>query len=78
MLHVNNHTYIIRGIEVFEKTGRSKLEAQHGQKLKYPTLFLTPYMDTPENRKNLYTKINKRVEQMFTDGLLGEVSAILA
>lgn len=29
ILHVNNYTYIIRGIEVFEKTGASKLEAQH-------------------------------------------------
>lgn len=67
MLHVNNYTYIIRGIEVFEKTGKSKLEAQHGQKLKYPTLFLTPYTDTSENRALLYDKINLRVKQMFDD-----------
>lgn len=62
MLHVNNWTYVIRGIEIFEETGRSKLEAQHGQKLKYPTLFLTPY---DGDRARLYEKINTRVEQMF-------------
>ncbi len=67
MLHVNNYTYIIRGIEVYEKTGKSKLEATHGQKLLYPTLFLTPYTDSPENRKALYEKINHRVQKMFDD-----------
>ena len=65
MLHVNNYTYIIRGIEVFEKTGKSKLEAQHGQKLRYPTLFLTSYTDSPDNRRELYDRINLRVQNMF-------------
>ena len=26
-LHPNNHTYVIRGIEIFEETGKSKLES---------------------------------------------------
>jgi tRNA dimethylallyltransferase len=65
MLHVNNYTYIIRGIEVWEKTGKSKLEAAHGHKLIYPTLFITPYTDSVENRKSLYGHIDLRVSQMF-------------
>lgn len=73
MLHVNNYTYIIRGIEVFEKTGRSKLEAIHGQKLLYPTLFITPYIDSTENRTTLYERINLRVQKMFDDWLIEEV-----
>ena len=73
MLHVNNYTYIIRGIEVFEKTGKSKLMSQHWQKLRYPTLFLTPYTDSPENRKELYDRINLRVQKMFDDWLIEEV-----
>lgn len=73
MLHVNNYTYIIRGIEVFEKTGKSKLEAVHGQKLLYPTLFITPYTDSSTDRQVLYTRINLRVKEMFKSWLVDEV-----
>lgn len=73
MLHVNNYTYIIRGIEVFEKTGKSKLEATHGQRLLHPTLFLTPYTDSTENRRELYERINLRVQKMFDSWLVEEV-----
>lgn len=73
MLHVNNYTYIIRGIEVFEKTGKSKLEASHWQKLRYPTLFLTPYTDSIENRAQLYANINLRVQKMFDYWLIEEI-----
>lgn len=66
ILHPNNRSYIIRGIEIFEDTGRSKLEAQHGLILKYPTLFLSPYEDSLEKRAALYEKINLRVADMFS------------
>lgn len=77
ILHPNNHTYIIRGIEIFEETGHSKLDAEDEKPtLKYPTIFLTPYTDSPENREKLYTKINLRIDEMFTDGLVEEVKNI--
>lgn len=77
ILHPNNHTYIIRGIEIFEETGRSKLEAESPTPiLKFPTIFLTPYEDTEENRQSLYEKINRRIDTMFADGLLEEVKTI--
>lgn len=73
-LHINNHTYIIRAIEIFEETGKSKKESfSRVPTLKYPTFFLTPYTDSPENRVILYEKINARIKQMFTDGLVQEV-----
>lgn len=76
-LHPNNHTYIIRGIEIFEETGKSKLESiDEKPELKYPTIFLTPYTDNPENRQNLYNKINSRINEMFDDGLVNEVKNI--
>jgi tRNA dimethylallyltransferase len=65
-LHVNNYTHIIRGIEIYEDTGKSKLEASHGQKLRYETLFFTPYTDSPDDRKILYDRINARVRDMFS------------
>lgn len=77
MLHVNNYTYIIRGIEIFEKTGKSKLESSHWQKLLYPTLFLTPYTDSPEDRSILYARINERIEKMFFSWLIEETRYIL-
>lgn len=77
ILHPNNHTYIIRGIEIFEETGRSKLDAEDEKPtLKYPTIFLSPYTDSPENREKLYTKINSRIDEMFDDGLVEEVKNI--
>lgn len=69
-LHPNDRHYIIRGIEVFEKTGKSKAENIDTPKLKYDTLFLTPY---DGNREVLYRRINLRVEEMFRNWLIEEV-----
>ena len=76
-LHPNNHTYIIRAIEIIESTGISKSESfDNTPKIRFPTLFLTPYTDTIENRKKLYENINARIAKMFTDGLVEEVECI--
>lgn len=76
-LHPNNHTYIIRAIEIFEETGKSKLESiDYKPKLEYPTVFLTPYEDSLENRKSLYEKINSRISLMLKNGLVAEVENI--
>lgn len=75
-LHPNNSTYIIRAIEIFEETGKSKKEAESPLTLKYPTLFLTPYTDSPENRNILYHRINARIEIMFQEGLVHEVETL--
>ena len=74
-LHPNNHIYIIRAIEIIESTGSSKKQSfDTTPQLRFPTLFLTPYMDNAENRKKLYENINLRIEKMFTDGLIDEVN----
>lgn len=76
-LHPNNITYIIRGIEIFETTGKSKQASFHAPTLKYPTQFFTPYSDSEDNRKNLYNSINHRVEEMFSAWLIEEVVELL-
>jgi tRNA dimethylallyltransferase len=73
-LHPNDRHYIIRGIEVYTKSGRSKMEIQDTPTLKYSTLFLTPY---DSNREKLYEKINARIEEMFEIWLVKEVEYIL-
>lgn len=66
---------MIRALEVFEKTGKSKSELRVRKELLFDTLFLTPY---DGNRENLYSRINARIEDMFQNGLVDEVRSILA
>ncbi len=63
-IHKNNIHGVIRAIEVFESTGRSKAEIQDVPELLFPTLFVTPY---DGNREKLYTKIDTRVGEMFRE-----------
>jgi tRNA A37 N6-isopentenylltransferase MiaA len=56
-------------------TGKSKLEFKKNKKLKYETLFLTPYDDI--KRAELYEKIDARVQSMFHDGLVNEVQELV-
>lgn len=70
----NNYRYVIRWIEVKEKTWKSKLELKQKLEPLYDILFLTPQI---ESREKLYEKINKRIEEMFNEWLIDEVKNIL-
>jgi tRNA dimethylallyltransferase len=61
-LHPNNYRYIMRGIEVYTNIGQSKSTIKDIPKLKYHTLFLTPY---DGDRVALYNRINARILEMF-------------
>ncbi len=73
-IHKNNLQYVIRALEVKIISWKSKLDFVKEKKLKYETLFITPYS---WNREELYNNINFRVKQMFDFGLLEEVKKIL-
>ena len=73
-IHLNNYRYVQRGIEVFEKTGRSKKEAKDDRTLIYDTFFITPYAG---DREGLYARISTRVAGMFASGLVDEVKNVL-
>ena len=73
-LHSNNLRYIIRWIEIKLLTWKSKLDFKEEKKLKYDTLFLTPFN---WDREFLYNRINKRVLIMFDDWLVDEVKNLL-
>ena len=62
-LNVNNFRYVMRGLEVIRATGKSKRESHGKKKPRFSPLFLTPYVDN--DRGELYTRIDKRVELMF-------------
>lgn len=61
-LEIGNYRYVMRGLEVIRATGRSKREAEGSKKLRFSPFFITPYIDSVENRTELYTRIDKRVE----------------
>ncbi len=67
ILSPENYRYVMRGLEVIRATGRSKRESYGTKKLRFSPLFLTPYTDSIENRRKLYTRIDIRVQQMFDD-----------
>ena len=73
-LHPNNYRYVIRGIEVYTKSGQSKWSIIDTSQLKYDTLFITPYN---WDRPGLYSKIDFRVKEMFDNWLVEEVEYIM-
>lgn len=73
-IHPNNHRRVIRALEIYETTGKTKTEWESEQKKepKYNTLFIGLEME----RATLYEQINARVDMMMEEGLLEEVTAL--
>ncbi|MDQ1343502.1 MAG: tRNA dimethylallyltransferase [Patescibacteria group bacterium] len=74
-IHPNNSHYVVRGLEVFAKTGKSKASFHTERKLKFENVaFATPY---DGDRASLYARIDARVRKMFADGLFEEAVALM-
>lgn len=76
-LHVNDTKRVIRAIEVCRVTGRPLSEHSLDDREKtgeFRPLFIGLL---PAPREFLYSRINDRVDQMISDGLVGEVRALL-
>ena len=76
-IHPNNVKRVIRAIEVFETTGKTKTETDREQ-----IAGESPYDDTVfvlefEDRARLYERIEKRVDLMMEEGLPGEAHDLL-
>ncbi|MDR0921986.1 MAG: tRNA (adenosine(37)-N6)-dimethylallyltransferase MiaA [Lactobacillales bacterium] len=71
-IHANNSRRVIRALEVFEKTGRSILEADGENSALYDSLILGLTTD----RALLYERINQRVDTMAGLGLLEEAKTL--
>lgn len=71
----NDKKRIIRVIEIFEKTGKTKteLEKNSRKELEFDFKVFITNMD----REKLYDKINKRVDIMISQGLIEETKKIL-
>ncbi|MCL2873330.1 MAG: tRNA (adenosine(37)-N6)-dimethylallyltransferase MiaA [Defluviitaleaceae bacterium] len=76
-VHFNNVKRVVRAIEFFNTTGIKISEhnaVERSRSFAYDVKFFIANM----NREKLYSKINKRVDQMLGDGLLEEVRGLLA
>lgn len=68
----NDKQRILRGLEVYLKTGKKLSELQEAETRKADFLPLMYGLDT--NRVYLYQRINQRVEKMLENGFLAEVA----
>lgn len=73
-LHPNDVKRVIRALEIYELTGKKKSEQADGFVARYP--YIAVAFDYP--RAALYERIDRRVDQMLSCGLVEEVSGLLA
>ena len=76
-IHPANHKRVIRALEVFLETGKTFSEHNRQTQLippKYDPIWVG--LDY-QNREALYARIDQRVEEMFAQGLVEEVQALL-
>lgn len=72
-LHPHDLRRLIRALEVQQTTGQAISEVQtRSEQLKYDCLYLA--LKSP--KELLYQRIQRRIEQMFEDGLLDEVRGL--
>ena len=75
-IHPNNKHRIIRALEIFYLTGRTKSELITTGKYKKPNYRFQYYCLAPQ-RELLYQRINDRVDGMLADGLLEEIESLI-
>lgn len=70
-----NPQRLMRALEVKESTGKSINEFRKGEKQERPFNILKIGLELP--REELYDRINQRVDQMITNGLIEEVKSLI-
>ncbi len=75
-IHENNSKRVIRALEYYKKTGRPISEHNKEQHLRTSPYDFKYFVLTDE-RKTLYDRIDKRVDQMIEEGLEQEVRDLL-
>ena len=75
-LHPNDLRRVIRAIEIYEQTNKTKSFFKKRQEERPPRYSAYKFA-LIRSRENLYQRINKRVDLMMEDGLLAEVKELL-
>ena len=75
-IHKNNVRRVIRAIEIFEQTGRTKSEIDRESKKAAPDIRVDMITLDFHDRGVLYKRVDERVDIMMREGLLDEVRAL--
>lgn len=78
-LHPHSTRHIMGALEYHHSTGKRKSEALRSgvsPDFLYDIFWLTPYSDTPTTRRDLYSRIDRRISEMMESGLLDEYDRI--
>lgn len=74
--HKNNVRRVVRAIEIYELTGKTKTYFDELTKAAKPEVDVGMITLDFHNRDNLYRRVDMRVDQMMEEGLLDEVEAL--
>jgi tRNA dimethylallyltransferase len=74
-LHPNDQRRIIRALEIYHVTGETMTEHLNSQQLTSPYRLLIIGLN--RDRKQLYERVNERVDLMLEEGLVEEVRSLL-
>ena len=75
-IHANNLKRVIRALEIFKCTNVRKSEWDRRSRETKPPYEATVLFLTCEDREELYRRIDKRVDQMMSQGLMFEVRGL--
>lgn len=75
-IHPNNVKRVIRALEIYHVTGKTKTEQDKESVEREPQMELCTFCLTFHNRERLYQRIDARVEAMMAEGLLDEARAL--
>lgn len=76
-LHPNNLKRVIRALEVYEQTGMTIADFNRQNKRPQPKYHAMKIGLCPADRQTLYNRIDRRVDQMLSEGLLDETRRLL-
>ena len=76
-IHKNNVKRVIRALEIYRATGKTKSEWDKESKSIPPQIDILTFCIVYENRDTLYRRIDQRVDQMIKDGLREETEFLL-
>ena len=75
-LHPNDLRRVIRGIEIYHQTGKTRTYYQKKQK-QQPDRYHFLKIGLKRSRQELYQRINRRAQEMINQGLISEVKKLI-
>lgn len=76
-IHMNNVKRVIRALEYYKLTGEC-ISKHNEEERKKTSAYTSCYFVLNDDRDKLYRNIDKRVDEMVSDGLVEEVKALMA